>query len=188
MRQLGFYITLTLDGFYADEDGGLADFDPSEEEHAYANGLMDRADDGVMGRVMYGVMTEYWDVIDIDDPARPVVERDFTRFWRETPKHVASRGRPELGPNATMIEGDVVDAVRRLKDGPGGEIMLGCGAELFAALSRAGLIDDYRFLVTSTALGRGKSLFGALDAPLRLRQTGTRTFDTGNVLREFVPA
>ena len=38
-RRVGFYITLTADGMYADEQGGLDDFDPAEEEHRYANNL-----------------------------------------------------------------------------------------------------------------------------------------------------
>ena len=57
-----------------------------------------------------------------------------------------------------------------------------------ADLTRAGLIDDYRFLIAPMALGKGKSLFASLDAPLGLRLTGTRTFPNGSVLLEYVPA
>ncbi len=186
MRRLSFYITLTADGMYADEEGGLADFEPAEDEHRYANGLLRDAGDVVMGRVMYGVM-DYWDELDLDDPATPDVEREFATFWRETPKHVVSRGHPELRPNAAMLEGDVVKAVRAMKAGDGPDIMLGAGAELFATLSAAGLVDDYRFLLAPTALGRGKSMFGSLATPLRLRLTGTRMFSSGSVLLEYVP-
>ena len=45
-------------------------------------------------------MTEYWDAVDLDDPAMPDVERDFTDVLAGTPKQVVSRGRPSLGPNA----------------------------------------------------------------------------------------
>ena len=70
----------------------------------------------VMGRSMYEVMG-YWDTVD-PDPSVADVEREFATFWQETPKHVASRG-PRTRPNATIIEGDVVDSVRRLRrDGP----------------------------------------------------------------------
>ena len=60
--------------------------------------------------------------------------------------------------------------------------------QLFATLSQAGLIDTYRLLVIPTALGQGKALFGALTAPLRWRLAGTRTFGSGSVLLEYVPA
>jgi dihydrofolate reductase len=182
-----FYISLTADGMYADEQGGLDAFEPAEDEHRYANRLMQNAGDMVMGRVMYGVM-DYWDELDLDDPATQDVERDFATAWRQTPKHVVSRGQPELRPNATKVEGDVVDAIRTMKGGDGPPIALGGGAELFATVSQAGLIDDYKFLIVPTALGKGKAMFGLLDEPLRLRLVATRAFPSGAVLLEYVPA
>ncbi len=114
MRRLDFYIILTTDGLYADPDGGLGYYEPAEDEHRYANELLRDSGGEVMGRSMYDVM-EYWDTLDIDDPATPEVEREFARYWRSTPKYVISRGRPALRANATVLEGDVVDAVRALR-------------------------------------------------------------------------
>lgn len=186
-RRVVFYITLTADGMYADEHDGLDAFEPAEDEHRYANRLIHDAGDLVMGRVMYGVMA-YWDELDVNDPATPDVEREFATFWRQTPKHVVSRGQPELRANATKIDGEVVDAVREIKAGDGPPIGLGAGAELFATLSQAGLIDEYKFLIVPTALGKGKSMFGELTEPLRLRLVATRAFSSGAVLLEYVPA
>ena len=103
-RRLAFYIQLTADGMYADEEGGLGDVEPAEDEHRYANGLMRDTGDLVMGRVMYGVM-DYWDELDLDDPATSDVEREFATYWRQTPKHVVSRGQPELRSNASLRRG-----------------------------------------------------------------------------------
>jgi dihydrofolate reductase len=185
MRRLGYYITLTTDGMYAEPDGGLGYFEPGEDEHRYANYLVRDAGDAVMGRGMYDVMA-YWDEVDIDDPATPEVYGEFARFWRETPKHVVSRGDPPLRANADLLQGDVVEAVRAMKAGDGPPIMLGAGAELFATLSEAGLIDDYRFLIAPTALGDGKPMFASLTAPLKLRLVATRSFPSGSVLHEYV--
>lgn len=126
MRRLEFYIILTADGMYADPAGGLAHYEPAEDEHRYANGLTEAAGDIVMGRVMYDVM-EYWDTLDLDDPSVPDVEREYAEAWRATPKHVVSRGRPPLRANAALLEGDAVEAVRRLKAGDGPPIELGGG-------------------------------------------------------------
>lgn len=186
MRRLNFYIILTTDGLYADPDGGLGHYDPAEDEHRFANELTREAGGAVMGRVMYDVM-EYWDTLDIDDPATPDVEREFATFWRETPKYVVSRGHPALRSNATMLEGDVVEAVRALKATDGPDLQLGCGADLLATLSEAGLVDRYQLLVTTTVLGQGKQMFAAFRDPLRLRLTSTRTFDAGSVLLEYEP-
>ena len=185
MRRVGYYISISTDGLYTDADGGLGGFDPAEEEHRYANHLVRDAGDIVMGRVMYGVM-DYWDELDLDDPNVSDVEREFATFWRETPKHVVSRGEPELRANSTKLEGDVVETVRRMKQQDGPDIMLGSGAELFATATKAGLIDDYRFLIAPMALGDGKQLFAQLEEPLKLRLTNSHTFPSGAVLLEYV--
>ena len=187
MRKLDFYIILTADGMYADPDGGLGHYDPAEDEHRYANGLIRDAGEIVYGRVMYEVM-RYWDTVDVDDPAVPDVEREFARFFTATPKRVVSRGQPELGPAATLLEGDVVEAVRRLKEQPGKDIGLGCGADLLATLTRAGLVDTIRLLVIPIAIGKGKALFGSLEDPLPMHLIGSRTFSAGSVLLEYEPA
>ena len=184
MRRIIYHITITTDGMYADPDGGLGGFDPAEEEHRYANDLVRDAGDIVMGRVMYDVM-EYWDELDLDDPNAPDVEREFATFWRETPKHVVSRGDPPLRANAAKLEGDVVETIREMKQAEGPPIMLGGGAELLATMTKAGLIDDYRLLIAPMALGDGKRLFGALDEPLKLRLTNSTTFPSGAVLLEY---
>jgi dihydrofolate reductase len=184
-RRVAYYITLSVDGMYADPDGGLDFFEPAEDEHRYANDLVREAGDIVMGRVMYDVM-EYWDELDVDDPTTAEVERDFATVWRATPKLVVTRGRPTLRANSEILEADVVEGVRAMRTGEGPPIMLGAGADLFATLAEAGLIDDFRFLVAPTAIGQGKHLFGSLSAPLRLRAVGSRVFATGNTLLEFV--
>ena len=186
MRRLDFYIILTADGLYADPDGGLGHYEPAEDEHRFANDLLRDAGAVVMGRVMYDVM-EYWDTVDIDDPATHEVEREFARLWRETPKWVVSRGRPALRANATVLEGDVVEAVRALKASDGPDLQLGCGADLLATLSEAGLVDTYRLLITTTVLGQGKRMFASFREPLSLRLTDTRTFASGSVLLEYEP-
>ena len=187
MRRLGFYISLTADGMYADPAGGLYAFEPSDEEHRVANYLVRDAGDVVIGRRMYELMT-YWDELDLADPATPEVAAEFARFWRDTPKHVVSRGKPPLRPKATLLKGDVIEAVRAMKSADGPPIMLGAGADLLATLAGAGLIDDYKFLLVPIALGKGKSMFGSLAEPLHLRLVATRRFDTGSVLLEYVPA
>jgi len=187
MRSVEYYIILTADGMYADAQGGLDYYDPADDEHHYANELLRQAGVEVMGRNMYDVMT-YWDELDVADPSTLEVEAAFARHWRDTPKLVVSRGDPDLGPNASRLEGDAVVAVRALKASDGPPIAIGAGAELFATLAEAGLIDRYRWLVIPKAIGSGKSLFASLKRPLSLRLLSTRTFDSGAVLLEYEPA
>jgi len=57
--------------------------------------------------------------------------------------------------------------VRALKATDGPDLQLGCGADLPATLTEAGLIDTYRLLVTPTVLGQGKAIFASVREPLQ---------------------
>ena len=117
----------------------------------------------VYGRGMYEVM-RYWD----DDlPDWDAEERDYAAVWRRQPKWVVSRTLKSVGPNATLVEGDLAAAMRELKTRLDGEIAVG-GPDLARSLADLGLIDEYRLYVCPVVLGRGKPFFAAPPPPLRL--------------------
>ncbi|CAM2143418.1 Dihydrofolate reductase [Pararobbsia alpina] len=117
----------------------------------------------VYGRRMYEVM-RYWDEEDADWTAD---ERDFAQAWRRQPKWVVSRSLEAVGPNATLITGDVEAEVRRLKSQLPGEVEV-AGPELAGSLANLGLIDEYRIYLHPIVLGHGKRFFTGPRPPLRL--------------------
>ena len=70
------------------------------------------------GRTVYELM-RYWDD---DHPEWDADRRGFAAAWRKQPKWVVSRSLKSVGPNATLVEGDLDGAVRELKAGREGEI------------------------------------------------------------------
>src|SRR5215510_10363376 len=79
----------------------------------------------VYGRQMYEVM-HYWD----DDHSEwNAEERAFAAAWRNQPKWVVSRSLKSVGPNASLVEGDLEAAIRGLKAEHRGEIEV-AGPEL----------------------------------------------------------
>ncbi len=115
----------------------------------------------VYGRRMYEVM-RYWDE---DLPEWDAEEHEFAAAWRSKPKWVVSRTLKSVGPNATLIEGDIDAAIRGLKAELEGEIDV-AGPDLAGSL--ANLIDEYRLYIHPTVLGRGKPFFSGPRPPLRL--------------------
>ena len=89
------------------------------------------------------------------------------RAWRPKPKWVASRSLKSVGPNATLIQGDVLDFARTLKSERNGDIDV-AGPEIANVLSAAGLIDEYRLYFRPYILGGGKPYFAGPRPPLRL--------------------
>jgi dihydrofolate reductase len=117
----------------------------------------------VYGRGMYEVM-RYWD----DDlPDWGAEERDYAAVWRAQPKWVMSRSLKSVGPNATLVEGDMEAAIRELKNQRGGEIEV-AGPVLAGSLTALGLIDEYRIYLHPIVLGRGRPFFTGPRPPLHL--------------------
>jgi dihydrofolate reductase len=117
----------------------------------------------VYGRQMYEIM-RYWDD---DQPDWNADERAFAVAWRNQSKWVVSRSLESVGPNATLIKGDVEGAIRALKAERDGEIEL-AGPTLAHSLTELGLIDEYRIYLHPVVLGHGKPFFAGPRPPLRL--------------------
>jgi dihydrofolate reductase len=123
-----------------------------------------RGSDGLLyGRRMYEIM-RYWDE---DQPGWDEIEHDFAQAWRPKPKWVASRSLTSVGPNATLVQGDLIDFAASLKSERDGDIDVS-GAELANVLSAAGLVDEYRLYFRPYVLSTGKPYFAGPRPPLRL--------------------
>ena len=160
MAKLVFGMNQSLDG-YVDHDHQEFAPDPVLFRHfiEQVRGLTG----SVYGRRMYEIM-RYWDE---DLPEWGTEERDFAVAWRSQPKWVVSRSLKSVGPNATLVEGDIETAIRGLKAQHVGEIDV-AGPELARSLTDLGLIDEYRLYLHPVVLGRGKPFFVGPRPPLRL--------------------
>ena len=135
----------------------------------------------VCGRVMYEIM-RYWDDDSTDWDAE---ERDFAAGWRRQPKWVVSRSLKSVGPNATLVEGDLEAAIRGMKAQLVGEIAV-AGPKLAKSLTDLGLIDEYRLYFRPMVLGGGAPFFAGPRPPLRL--VSCDSVGEGAVRLTYVPA
>jgi dihydrofolate reductase len=133
------------------------------------------------GRRLYEIM-RYWDD---DDPTWDAAERDFAAAWRRQPKWVVSRTLKSVGPNATLVEGDLETAIRGLKAHVAGEIEVG-GPDLARSLGELGLIDAYRIYLHPVVVGGGTPFFAAPRPPLRL--VDHELIGEGVIRLTYVPA
>jgi len=117
----------------------------------------------VYGRRMYEVM-RYWD----DDRSNDEDDdREYAVAWRSQPKWVVSRTLKSVGPNATLVDGDVEAFIRELKATLEGDIEV-AGPELAGSLTDLGLVDEYQLYIHPVVLGQGKPFFSGPPPPLRL--------------------
>lgn len=113
-------------------------------------------------------------------------EGEFAVRMNSLPKHVASRTLTEMGWNATPIDGDVPDAVAKLKQADRTLLVYGSGV-LVRTLMAHDLIDRIRLMIFPTVLGHGQRLFDGVDTKA-LRPVATTVTATGVLVVDYEPA
>jgi dihydrofolate reductase len=91
----------------------------------------------------------------------PMVDDPMGNAMNAIPKYVVSTTLKSTSAwrNSTIISGNVVEAVRRLKEQPGKNILTDGSSELIHTLAENDLVDEYDLHVYPLVLGSGKRLF-----------------------------
>ena len=142
---------VTLDG-YIDEPGTWSFPFWSDEAAQFKARELFASDALLLGQITYEGFAAAW----------PTMEGTgaFGEKMNSMPKHVASRTLDRADWNATIIAGDVADAVRQLKQPDGGDLLIGGSGQLIDYLTWYDLIDEYRVMLHPIVLGTGqKRLF-----------------------------
>ncbi|GGG25680.1 deaminase [Rhodococcoides trifolii] len=183
MGRLIYGFNVSVDGYIADAEGSIDFSDPSEELHQYWNDFERETALAFYGRRLYDLMSAYWPTADEPADVPPLIA-DFAQIWREMPKVVFSHTLESVGWNSRLERGDPVEVVARLKAETDGRLEI-AGATLAAPVVQAGLVDEYRMVVTPTAVGGGTPFFPSLPSWISLRLVENRTFPGGIVLLRY---
>ena len=172
---------MTLDGAVEMLDDWFdpGDQDPEMVALLQANDV--RCDGVLLGRQTFLDFRGYWPQ-QTDDPS------GSADFLNAVEKYVVTSTLtdPEW-QNSTLLAGDPVEEVRRLKELPGGELLLTGSITLAHALIRAGLADEFRQIVFPAVQGRGRRFFPDDYVVPRLRRVGAAAFSSGITYAAYVP-
>jgi dihydrofolate reductase len=180
MRPLRYSINVTVDGC-CDHRAGI----PDEELHQHHANNLAQADALLFGRVTYQMMEEAWRLPQALENM-PEWTHPFARTIDAAQKYVASSTLDHVDWNAELLQGDLKEAVRRLKNEPGNGLFVG-GVKFPLALAELGLIDEYEFVVHPRVMGHGPTLLAGLSAPLDLRLVNQVEFASGAVALQYEP-
>jgi dihydrofolate reductase len=136
----------------------------------------------LLGRRTYDIFAAYW-------PNAPEEEQVIAEPLNTKPKYVASRTQTELEwQNATVLDGDLADAVTALKQEDGGDLHVIGSTELVQSLIDLGLVDELRLMIDPVVVGGGKRIFRD-DGQLRLlRLVESETTPSGAIFATYAPA
>jgi dihydrofolate reductase len=162
---------LSLDGVAEAPDQFLTTWD--DETDASGERLIATQDAVVLGRHTYDEWAGFWPGSEI---------QPFADFINAVPKYVAT-STPLGGDwaNSHVIDGDLVDFVRRLKSQPGGDIGIHGSISVTRALLAAGAVDELRLVVAPTVVGSGQRLLDGLP-PIGLETVRSVLSASGNLL------
>jgi dihydrofolate reductase len=189
MRTLAVSTFLTLDGVMQapggpeeDPSGGFAHGGWSVPYWDDAMGarmgeLMGRPFDLLLGRRTYEIFAAHWPHAR-DQPGADELNN--------ATKYVASRTLDRVDwENSSLLEGDVPDAVARLKEQDGPEIQVHGSSDLIQTLLQHDLVDELRLMLFPIVLGEGKRLFGEGTVPRGFEVGASEASSTGVVMTTY---
>jgi dihydrofolate reductase len=169
---------VSLDGVIEAPGGG------EDYEHAGWTFEIDRGADGekfkfdetmgsealLLGRVTYEGFAAAW----------PAMENEFADKFNGMPKYVVSSTLENpTWNNSTVLGGDLVEEVSKLKRELEGDVVVHGSAQLVQALLEHGLVDELRLMVFPVVLGKGKRLFGPTSGKRPLKLADSKTVGDG---------
>lgn len=184
MRQIVAAEYLSLDGV-GEDPGRIGGFERrgwiipyyDEELAQYMSDQLSASDALLLGRTTYEGFVTVW-------PARsgdPIAD-----MMNSLPKFVASTTLNEpLEWNATLLEGDVAEEVRKLKQQPGRNILIYGSGTLVRTLMQLDLIDTYQLMLVPVALGSGERFFRDGHDPTTLSLTDVKMTGAGVVMLTY---
>lgn len=182
MRKLKLQVQMTVDGFIGGPQGEMdwlvRGWD--DEIKQYVTEITKPVDCIVLGRKLAEGFIPHWAAV-AADPDHP----EFTagQKFTDTPKVVFTKTleRSQWG-NTVLAKGDLVDEIMKLKKQDGKDIIAYGGATFGSALIQQGLVDEFHLFINPAAIGRGLSIFKALDRKQNLALKKSLAFPCGIVM------
>jgi len=179
MRKVIMWDMVSVDGFFEAPDHDIDWFVFEDDLAAYIGETQLQTGTLLFGRVTYELMAAYW----------PSAEGDIATFMNGVEKFVFSRTLQSADwHNTTLVSGDAVAEVERLKRLEGGTIFIFGSANFAATLTARGLVDEYRLGINPVLLGKGTPLFQGIPERTKLRLTHVRPLKSGVTIVHYQPA
>ena len=177
MRKLRAWLFTTLDGAIEAPERWVL---PDDEMFAAAEADYASSDALLLGRRTYGTFAASW-------PER-CSEIPNADWMNGTPKYVASTTlRSPAWNNTTVIGGDVAEAIARLKQQDGKDILVNGSGALVRTLLRDHLLDELRLFVHPVVVGSGIRLFGDGSDPVELALAESNAYANGVISLTYRP-
>ncbi|MEP7104207.1 MAG: dihydrofolate reductase family protein [Candidatus Dojkabacteria bacterium] len=192
MRKIIASEMISIDGFFAGEDGNIDWHTVDDDFNKFAVEFEKTVDTILFGRKTYQMFESYWPTA-LKDPATGAEDIEIAKFIEDAKKVVLSKTLDKLTwNNSVLIKDNIKEEIEKLKNEDGNlpagasakarDIVIYGSGSVVAELTNLGLIDEYLFIISPTILGKGVSLFKDISEKISLKLIETRKFENGNVM------
>jgi len=176
-----YSMSVSVDGFIADREGGFAWTPPSDEQFRFHIAQVRELGGYLLGRRLYEAML-VWET----DPSMrdDELRAEFADVWCAIPKVVFSRTLDSVQGNARLAEASVAEEVAAALDATDKDLSIG-GAGLAAAAIELGLVDELRMFRYPVVVGGGTPFLPPVTEEVRLDLIETRTFGSRVIFERY---
>jgi dihydrofolate reductase len=174
VRKIVVYELLSLDGVAENPDAFITDWDDAMDANLAA--VIGAQDAVILGRRSYDEWAQFWPGSQIEP---------FATFINGVTKYVATSTPLDRDwAGAKVVEGGLVDFVRDLGRGDGGDVGVHASVSVAQALLAGGVVDELRLVIAPRIAGRGRRLLDGLPA-IALESIRCVTSPTGYLLADY---
>ncbi|RXZ36919.1 dihydrofolate reductase [Oxalobacteraceae bacterium CAVE-383] len=188
MRKIVSFVHVSLDGFVASADAGMASLgwiSLSADLFEYVEQRVQQTDAALYGRVTYEMMESYWPTA-AEQPDASAHDRTHSRWYKTARKIVLSKTL--LGknhPDTQIIGSNLSNEINQIKQSAGSEILIFGSPSATHALMAENLIDEYWLFVNPVLLGGGIPLFKNISDRTHLKLAKSKIFASGVVCLHY---
>ncbi len=186
MRKIVVFNLISLDGYFAGEDGNIdwhnvdSEFNDFAVEHTADFGTL------IFGHTTYKMFEEFWPQA-INDPKLSPEDHKIGQIINDVEKIVFSKTLDKVTWKNVKLFHDIdPEEVKKWKEQDGKPMAIFGSGTIVQAFTKLGLIDEYRLMVNPIILGKGKPMFQNVDQ-LKLTLLNTKVFGNGNILLTYEP-
>ncbi len=177
---------MTINGYVAGPHGenDWMTWNPDNEFLAFLNSLIDSSDTLLLGRKLAtDGFIKHWENALEKNPDTP-----FAKQIVNMPKVVFTKTLDQsIWNNTTLAKGNLAEEIANLKKQNGKDIIVFGGAGFVSSLIQEGLIDEYHLIVNPTAMGKGITIFGALDRIQKFTPIQAKLYPGGKTVLSYKP-
>lgn len=187
MRKLFMFNMISIDGFFARENGDIDWHVADDEFNTFAVEFNKNVDTILFGRTTYQLFENFWPVA-LKAPNTSPEDKVIAQLIENAEKHVFSKSLENVSWNNSVLHKEIDPSfINKLKHQEGGDIVIWGSGTICSQLAKENMIDEYVFMINPVILGTGKSLFPDIAQNILLERTDVKQYKSGNILVTYRP-